>query len=78
MTGRGFKLRHMAESSRQTLALVLGRARQTTRLMCGVPDYEAYVSHMRALHPDRPIPTYENFFRDRQAARYDGRQARCC
>ena len=53
--------------------------RQTARLMCGVPDYEGYVAHLRLHHPDRPVPSYEEFFRQRQDARY-GRNgnARCC
>ena len=54
---------------------------QGARLMVGVPDYDAYVAHMRRNHPDRPVMTYPEFFRDRQDARYgaDGRQGfRCC
>jgi uncharacterized short protein YbdD (DUF466 family) len=49
--------------------------------MVGVPDYDAYVQHMRLTHPDQPVMTYEEFFRERQEARYggaDGRPGRCC
>ena len=42
------------------------------------PDYDAYVDHLRAHHPDRPVPSYATFFRERQAARYRGTSGRCC
>lgn len=51
------------------------------RLMVGVPDYETYAAHMRRTHPDRPVMTYAEFFRERQAARYgagSSRGFRCC
>jgi uncharacterized short protein YbdD (DUF466 family) len=51
---------------------------QTARLSCGVPDYDVYVAHLRAHHPERKIPTYAEFFRDRQTARYKGTGGRCC
>jgi len=54
---------------------------QTARLMVGVPDYEAYVAHRRKFHPERPIMTYEEFFRERQDARYavgKGKFRGCC
>jgi uncharacterized short protein YbdD (DUF466 family) len=55
--------------------------RQTARLMVGIPDYDAYVAHRRANHPDQPIMTYVEFFRERQQARYavgKGRFRGCC
>jgi uncharacterized short protein YbdD (DUF466 family) len=54
---------------------------QCARLMVGLPDYEAYVAHMRTTHPDQAPLTYEEFFRERQQARYGaGRNGglRCC
>jgi uncharacterized short protein YbdD (DUF466 family) len=50
------------------------------RLMMGLPDYDVYVSHREATHPDEPIMTYEEFFRERQEARYGGAGKRggCC
>lgn len=56
------------------------RAKQSMRLMVGVPDYEAYVNHMKAAHPERPVMSYQEFFRERQEARYGakGRLNRCC
>ena len=39
------------------------------RLMVGVPNYDTYVEHMGRLHPDAPVMTYVEFFRERQNAR---------
>jgi uncharacterized short protein YbdD (DUF466 family) len=55
--------------------------KRTARLMIGVPDYETYVAHRQANHPDQPIMTYVEFFRERQQARYaisKGRFRGCC
>ncbi|QAU23729.1 putative selenoprotein [Dyella sp. M7H15-1] len=51
---------------------------QAARLSCGVPDYDVYVAHLRTYHPERRIPTYAEFFRERQSARYKGTGGRCC
>ncbi|ODP35393.1 YbdD/YjiX family protein [Pandoraea sp. ISTKB] len=52
---------------------------QAMRLMVGLPDYETYVAHMEATHPDQPVMSYEAFFRERQEARYGGKNGgRCC
>jgi uncharacterized short protein YbdD (DUF466 family) len=53
---------------------------QSLRLMVGVPDYEVYVEHMKSAHPGMPIMSYEEFFRERQEARYggNGKVTRCC
>lgn len=57
----------------------LDTLRRTARLMVGMPDYDAYVRHMADRHPDRPIMDRAQFFRDRQEARYGGKQGgRCC
>ena len=60
---------------------VCDRVAQTARLMVGVPDYETYVAHRRTNHPGAPVMTYEEFFRERQEARYavgKGRFRGCC
>lgn len=52
---------------------------QTARLMVGVPDYDNYVVHMRQVHPDQPPMSYNEFFRERQEARYGGKGGfKCC
>ncbi|SMF16339.1 YbdD/YjiX family protein [Pseudogulbenkiania subflava] len=54
---------------------------QAASLMVGLPDYDTYVEHMRTTHPDQTPMTYEEFFRERQDARYgggSGKVGRCC
>ncbi|MEW9900247.1 YbdD/YjiX family protein [Chitinivorax sp. PXF-14] len=51
---------------------------QAANLMVGVPDYEAYVKHMRDTHPEREPMSYEAFFRERQETRYGGGAGKCC
>ncbi len=57
------------------------RLAATARLMVGVPDYDAYVRHRLDMHPDEPVMSYEDFFRERQQSRYGtngGKISRCC
>ncbi len=53
---------------------------QSMRLMVGLPEYDTYVAHMEATHPGDPLMSYEEFFRERQEARYGGAGKRggCC
>jgi uncharacterized short protein YbdD (DUF466 family) len=54
---------------------------RTANLMVGVPDYETYVQHRKACHPDEPVMTYEEFFQNRLQARYavgKGKFRGCC
>lgn len=53
---------------------------QTMRLMVGMPEYSTYLTHMENTHPGQPVMSYEEFFRERQEARYggNGKMARCC
>jgi len=51
---------------------------QSLRLMVGLPDYDAYLNHMEATHPEGLPMSYEAFFRERQEARYGGKLGRCC
>jgi len=57
------------------------RARQTARLMIGIPDYDTYVEHRKQFHPGEPVMSYEEFFVERQNARYTMSKDRlrgCC
>jgi len=53
---------------------------QSMRLMVGLPEYSTYVTHMEETHPGEPMMSYEEFFRERQEARYggNGKVGRCC
>ena len=51
---------------------------QAARLAVGVPDYDAYVSHVRAQHPDSEPMDRTAFFAERMQARYGRGRSRCC
>ena len=54
---------------------------QSLRLMVGLPDYDAYLSHMERTHPGVAPMSYEAFFRERLEARYGNARpgsGRCC
>jgi uncharacterized short protein YbdD (DUF466 family) len=54
------------------------RAACVVRRVIGVPDYDAYVAHVRAHHPDtEPLPR-EEFVRQRLLDRYSRPGNRCC
>ncbi|HKY80213.1 MAG TPA: CstA-like transporter-associated (seleno)protein [Sphingobium sp.] len=55
------------------------RLRRTARMMVGVADYDAYLRHMREHHPTVPAMDRIQFFRERQEARYGGKNGgKCC
>ena len=53
---------------------------QSMRLMVGLPEYDSYVAHMEATHPEQAPMSYQDVFRERQQARYGGAGKRggCC
>ncbi len=53
-------------------------AARTARLAVGVPDYEAYVAHVRRCHGGQAPMDRDTFFRERLAARYARGRSRCC
>lgn len=56
------------------LALIL----VTVRRIAGMPDYAAYVEHLRACHPDRPVPSEREYFAEYTETRYGAGASRCC
>ena len=50
----------------------------TARLAIGLPDYDAYVAHMRDAHPGVTPMTREAFAIERMQARYGRGRSRCC
>jgi uncharacterized short protein YbdD (DUF466 family) len=48
------------------------------RRIAGIPDYNAYVAHLKSHHPERAIPAERDFFAERQQARYRAGGGRCC
>ena len=53
-------------------------AKATARLANGLPDYDAYVAHVRAAHPGATPMTREQFAIERMDARYGRGRSRCC
>lgn len=52
---------------------------QSMRLMVGLPEYNTYLEHMERTHPGQAVMSYEDFYRERQQARYgDGKRGGCC
>ena len=60
------------------LAAAWHRAVASARRIVGIPDYEAYIAHLRARHPERAVPTKAAFFAERERARYGRSGGRCC
>jgi uncharacterized short protein YbdD (DUF466 family) len=74
-------LQDLFDRSVKTAGSAVYWSTRAARLMIGIPDYETYVAHRRANHPNEPIMTYVEFFRERQQARYavgNGRFRGCC
>lgn len=61
------------------MTAILDTLRRMARLMVGLPDYDAYLHHRAAHHPGEPVMDRVTFFRDRQEARYGGKNGgKCC
>jgi uncharacterized short protein YbdD (DUF466 family) len=48
------------------------------RLVIGAPDYERYVEHLHAHHPEQRLLTREEFADQRMKDRYSRPGSRCC
>ena len=56
----------------------IARAGEILRQIAGMPDYGAYVDHLRRCHPERLVPTEREYFEQYVAARYGDGPTRCC
>jgi uncharacterized short protein YbdD (DUF466 family) len=56
----------------------LQRMLRTLRRIAGMPDYAAYVEHVRRRHPGRPVPSQREFYEEYVKQRYEGGPTRCC
>jgi uncharacterized short protein YbdD (DUF466 family) len=57
------------------------RARQimtAIRRIVGMPDYDAYVAHLRDHHPECVLPTEREYYGLYLRGRYGGGFSRCC
>jgi uncharacterized short protein YbdD (DUF466 family) len=53
-------------------------ALRVVRRIAGMPDYAAYVEHLRRCHPERTVPGEREFYEEFLRARYEGGPTRCC
>ena len=60
------------------LPQLLRRAAALVRRISGMPDYAAYCAHLRAAHPERPLPSEQAFYAEYLRRRYEGGPTRCC
>ena len=68
----------MITATRTLLKDIWSNATQAARLAIGLPDYDAYVAHVRAHHPQHEPMDRDAFFRERMDARYRKGRSRCC
>ena len=54
------------------------RVAKVVRRIIGVPDYDTYVAHVRAHHPEAAPMCRKDFERVRMNDRYSRPGARCC
>ena len=64
--------------TRALLAARCSLLASTVRRIVGMPDYQAYLAHLRAAHPERPLPTERQYFDDYLKGRYESGPTRCC
>lgn len=63
---------------RVRLAATAAAVAGVVRRISGMPDYAAHVAHLRAIHPDSPLPTEREYFESWVRARYGDGPTRCC
>jgi uncharacterized short protein YbdD (DUF466 family) len=56
----------------------IARIADIIRRVIGVPDYQRYVAHLQACHPDHRPMSRDEFMRQRLDDRYNKPGARCC
>jgi uncharacterized short protein YbdD (DUF466 family) len=52
--------------------------RQACRQIFGIPDYERYLAHMAAQHPELPVLSRREFFARSIDRKYGKSGPRCC
>ena len=48
------------------------------RRLVGMPDYQAFLEHLRRHHPECPIPSEREYFTQYIESRYGNGPSRCC
>jgi uncharacterized short protein YbdD (DUF466 family) len=50
----------------------------TLKRIAGMPNYEAYLEHLRSCHPECPLPSEREYYELYLKQRYEGGGMRCC
>jgi uncharacterized short protein YbdD (DUF466 family) len=61
--------------------MMIGRGRAwltALKRVVGMPNYEAYLAHLRAQHPECPVPTEAEYYELYLQGKYNGVGNRCC
>ena len=56
----------------------LHRVLSALRRVWGMPDYPAFVAHVRSCHPERTVPSEREFYDEYVRTRYGDGPTRCC
>ena len=57
---------------------LLRRIVTTVKRIAGMPNYDAYVAHLRERHPECSIPDEREYYELYLKQRYEGGATRCC
>ena len=57
---------------------LIRRAMTLVKRVSGMPDYDAYLEHLRVHHPESPVPSERAYFDEYLKGRYGGGFSRCC
>ncbi len=57
---------------------VLARLATMVRKISGMPDYRAYIEHVRRCHPETPAMTEREYYAEYVNRRYAEGPSRCC
>ena len=68
----------MGRSALDALRRLTGDVGRVLRAIIGAPDYERYLAHAAARHPDCQPLTRDEFARQRLESRYSRPGSRCC
>lgn len=74
LLARGKRDAHEVAGFRATLHRML----TVVRTVIGAPDYDRYVEHMRARHPECAVASRDEFMQQRLESRYSRPGSRCC
>lgn len=56
----------------------LERALAALKRVVGMPNYQAYLKHLRVHHPECALPSEREYFDEYLKGRYGGGLNRCC